>query len=70
MPVINVQQSLSEQCSAGTSVKIVTVFQMSLKLVRGDAGAQFSNRDNKHLASYESDIYKKGNAVNKNKTLI
>ena len=37
----------SEQYFTGTSAKRVAVFQASLKVVREEAGAQLSNKDNK-----------------------
>ena len=43
----------SEQHFAVTSSKRVTIFQTSLKLVRGESGAQISNKDNKCLTSHE-----------------
>ena len=42
----------SEPHLAVTSAKRVAVFRASLKLVRKEAGAQLSNKDNKCLTSY------------------
>ena len=44
----------SEQCFAVTSAKRVPVFQVSLKVVREEAGAQLSSKDNKHTTSQGS----------------
>ena len=47
-------QVKSEQSFPVTSTKRVAIFQASLKLVRKEAGSQFSNKDNTHLTSHES----------------
>ena len=44
----------SEQCFAVTSAKRVAAFQASLKVVREEAGSQFSKRDNKCSTSQAS----------------
>ena len=44
----------SEQCFAVTSANRIAVFQASLKVVREEAGAQLSKRDNKCSASQGS----------------
>ena len=44
----------SEQCFAVTSAKRVAVFQAILKVVREEAGAQLSNKDNKCSTSQGS----------------
>ena len=44
----------SEQYLAVTSAKRVAVFQASLNVVREEAGAQLSNKDNKHSTSQGS----------------
>ena len=63
MLIINHNKVKPEQHFAVTSVKRVTIFQASSKLVRGEAGAQLSNKDNKHLVSVDQNIYMKGDAI-------
>ena len=50
----------SEQCFAVTSAKRVAVFQANLKVVREDAGAQLSKRDNKRSTSQGSNHLQEG----------
>ena len=50
----------SEQRFAVTSAKRVAVFQANLKVVREDAGAQLSKRDNKHSTSQGSNRLREG----------
>ena len=50
--------------------KRVAVFQASLKVVREEAGAQLSKRDNKCSTSQDQIVYEKEDAVNKNDALI
>ena len=52
-----------------TSAKRVEVFQASLKVVREEAGAQLSNKDNRYSNPKDQNVYEK-DAANKNDTLI
>ena len=49
----------SEQCSASTSTKGVAKFQASLKVVREEAGAHLSQKDNKHFTFHGLKNYAK-----------
>ena len=55
---------------AVTSAKRVVVFQASLELVRKQAGAHLSNKDNKHSTFHGSKCMCEGDDMNKNDTLI
>ena len=50
----------AEQHFTVTSAKRVAVLQVSLKVVREEAGAQLSNKDNKHSTSQGSKCLQEG----------
>ena len=59
----------SEKWITVTSAKRAAVFQASLKVVREEASAQFSNKDKIIQHPKDHNIYEKKDAVNKNDTL-